>query len=199
MLSAVVETAGLSAPVRIRNISATGALIEGAAVPQENASVTLRRNNLSINGKIVWCRQNRCGIHFEGSVDVAAWIRHPSAIAPATSAAQMRVDQIQADVRAGTAPFVQPVPPAAQQPQSESSLEQRLAEEMSYVQRLVESIADELIDEPVVVSRHPQALQKFDLVNQILGHLATILTAQDRLKAVEGVGMEELRARLLRR
>jgi hypothetical protein len=48
---------------------------------------------------------------------------------------------------------------------------------MSYVQRLVESIADELIDEPVVVSRHPQALQKFDLVNQILGHLATILTA----------------------
>ena len=80
-----------------------------------------------------------------------------------------------------------------------SDLDSRLAHELGYVQRLLENLGDELINDLFLVQRHGQSLQSLDLVGQILGHVAAILMAQDKAAMIEEIGMEDLRARLKRK
>jgi hypothetical protein len=80
-----------------------------------------------------------------------------------------------------------------------SPLDRRLAEEIGYVVRLLAAVEDELADEPLLVQRHVGVLQNFDLAAQILGHLASVLNADNRESAIDAIGMTELRARLLRK
>ena len=112
---------------------------------------------------------------------------------------QQRVDEIQAQIRAGRS-FAPVAPVLNDEPadELEAKLPGRLAEEIAYVQQLIESIGDELIVEPVILQHHAGALQKFDAANQILSHISSILSASDRVGAAERVGMKDLRSRLLR-
>ncbi len=202
MLAATILVRGLSAHVRIRNLSETGALVEGSAIPEVGTKLTLCRNQFEAEASVVWAKQGRCGLQFDAPVVVTDWVVSQTA-RPCTgmTPAQQRIDQIQADIRAGIAPPPEAAAPVAASAAAEREgvLPQRLAEEIAYVQRLIESVGDELIGEPLIVHRHAGALQKFDAVDQILGHLAAVLKAGDRVRAVEAVGMEELRSRLLRR
>src|SRR5688500_15452 len=61
-------------PVRIRNMSRTGALIEGATIPPEGSPVRLSRGSLSVRGEIVWRRENRAGMRFGSAETVADWL-----------------------------------------------------------------------------------------------------------------------------
>lgn len=200
MLAATIQVRGLSADVRIRNMSETGALIEGSAVPQVGTTLTLCRNQLAMGAQVVWSRDGRCGLQFDQAIVVADWVSQASRPGAGMSAGQQRIDRIQAEIRAGQAPPPEPAVPigVGAGDELERALPQRLAEEIAYVQRLIESIGDALIGEPLIVHRHAGALQKFDAADQILGHLASILKAADPVGAAERVGMEELRARLLR-
>lgn len=200
MLAATIEVGGLGANVRVRNLSETGALIEGAQVPPAGTKLNLKRFDLVMPATVAWARGGRAGLHFDGVICVPEWIHQGHVARVASSAGQQRVDSIQAAVRSGLyTESAGPALPAPAVPAALSShLDKRLAEEIAYVQRLLEATGDELIGEPVVVHRHAGVLQNFDLVSQILGHVAAILTAEDQVKAVEQVGMQELRARLLR-
>ena len=53
--------------------------------------------------------------------------------------------------------------------------------------------------DPVMLHRHAVQLQSIDQINQILGHLARIISAEDRSLAVGQVSLEALRGRLQRR
>ena len=66
MLAASIEAGALNAPVRIRNLSETGAAIEGPALPHIGASFTLRRLDVAIAGVVMWVTGGRCGVHFDG-------------------------------------------------------------------------------------------------------------------------------------
>lgn len=74
-LAATVIAAGRSYPVRVRNISQGGALIEGADLPQEGSAVVLRRGSLSTPADIAWRDPNQCGVRFSTSIEVAEWVR----------------------------------------------------------------------------------------------------------------------------
>jgi hypothetical protein len=200
MLAAVIQANGFSADVRIRNLSRMGALIEGTPTPEVGTALTLCRHQLGTDARVVWSRPGRCRLRFDQAILVGEWITQASRPGAGMSASQQRIDRIQADIRAGSAPPAKPRKLVAAEAgaQLEAVLPQRLAEEIAYVQRLIESVGDELIGEPLIVHRHAGALQKFDAVNQILGHLASILKAPDHVRAAEEVGMEELRSRLLR-
>ena len=67
------------------------------------------------------------------------------------------------------------------------------------MRRLLDSVGDDLTDDPIILQRHGKALQNFDIACQILTHLGAIVGARDRGAAVNAVAMEELRARLLRK
>jgi hypothetical protein len=74
-LAAVLTTATGSAPVRVRNLSVNGALIDGASVPGEGSQVELHRGHLSVRGEIAWQAGNRCGVRFHEEIFVREWVQ----------------------------------------------------------------------------------------------------------------------------
>ena len=78
-----------SEPVKVRNLSPNGALIEGAVLPQTGTQVRLCRADLEVGGEIVWCKDGRAGLQFGSPVVVADWLPQGSA-----NAGQQRVDQL---------------------------------------------------------------------------------------------------------
>ena len=198
MLAATLRAGSADRPVRVRNISETGALIEGTTLPAAAAPVTLLRNALSVTGAIVWSRPGQAGLRFADVIDIRGWIR-PGPNNVARTAGQARVDTIQTAARAGLATLPARALSDTLRAELAAAMPARIVEELAHVRRLVESIGDELVSEPAIVCRHADALQKFDLAAQILGLLSTVLLADDQVTAAESIGQQELKARLLRK
>jgi hypothetical protein len=115
------------------------------------------------------------------------------------SEAQQRVDAIVAEAKRGLwKPQYQPAPAAPQPPMCPKLIDRRLSEEIQYVQRLLEMTGDQLAGDPAILQRHARAMQGFDLMSQILGHIARVVTADDKEATIDGIGMHDLRARLKR-
>ncbi|MGY4397327.1 hypothetical protein ACVWZA_002521 [Sphingomonas sp. UYAg733] len=198
LLAATIDAPGLHAPVRIRNLSESGAMLEGAVFPGIGETFTLRRAELSITATIVWRAGSRCGVRLDGVATVADWVAGKSTEPGSQARDQHYVDRVQAAVRAGIAfPDTQQRPAPAAKVDG-SDLTARLAQELAYVKRLLEAVGDTLTDDGLIVQKHSRSLQDFDLACQILGHLAAILAAPDPGAAVDAVALQDLRARLLR-
>lgn len=117
------------------------------------------------------------------------------------SPAQARCDAIQAGVRAGEArPSIrrEPSPLAAALVPTDDELKLRLAEELEYARRMLDSMGDALSGDPGVVVRHSVELQSVDIVGQMLGHIANVVRSSDPQGAAERIGMCDLKARLTR-
>jgi hypothetical protein len=193
-LAAVIRSDSLSAPVRIRNLSETGGLIEAPNLPAVGESLTLIRQEVEIGAQVAWREGDRCGIQFAGSIVVDDWIAGKS-LGPATRAPQVRVDDIQRTIRAGGA-LVDASESTLPAVHVRNGLDRRIAHELDYVVRLLNSVATGLADDPVLVRRHATSLQNFDVACQIIGHLRTVLEAHDKAAAIDGIAIAELQARL---
>lgn len=196
LLSATIEAGRLRAPVRIRNLSETGAMIDGAVLPEVGTALLLRRLEVEIGATAVWRSDGRCGITFDGTVSVDEWISGVRQSFRPASSGQPRVDGIQAAIRSGTSLPVEDAP-ASDDPIDPEGLERRIAEELAYVCRLLGAVGEELADDPIILQRRGRALQNFDAACQILAHLGAIVASGDRAAAVDAVTLEELRTRLL--
>lgn len=202
LLAATAEVGGRSLPVRIRNLSESGAMVEGAGLPEAGLPLILMRGDLQVAATVAWAAGGRRGVRFAGPTPVNEWTGgKPRPIDCTGLRDQRRVDAIQAEARAD--------PPALRAlrasetpsapPPAPTDLDNRLAEELGYVQRLLEGLGDELIADLLLIQRHGKSLQSLDLVGQILGHVSAILRADDKAAVVEEIGMEDLRARLKRK
>lgn len=69
LLHAEVDVAGSVLPVRLRDISVGGALIEGEHLPAVGSCVILRRNELQVNGSIVWSNGRHAGLAFRAPIE----------------------------------------------------------------------------------------------------------------------------------
>ncbi len=96
-LGAALHAAGTSAPVRIRNLSMAGALLEGAGLPSEGTRVELRRGSLVARGEVAWAGGAQRGMRFDEGIDVAAWVR------PIGHLGQRRVDLALNSIRSDAA------------------------------------------------------------------------------------------------
>lgn len=76
LLTALVETSGRSVDVKLRNLSAEGALIEADVLPEEGTEISFRRGDLTMGGTVVWVSGRRAGIKFNGSLTPEALLRH---------------------------------------------------------------------------------------------------------------------------
>ena len=74
-LTAVLETETASLPVRIRNISPGGALIEGEKLPAIGSKVRLMRGGLTATGFLSWEGNGHAGLNFDARVDVQTWVQ----------------------------------------------------------------------------------------------------------------------------
>jgi hypothetical protein len=110
-LAAVLHGGTAAVPVRIRNISATGALIEGRSLPPAGTAVRLVRGELSAVGELAWSSTGHAGIRFADAVDVEGWVKRVG------HSGQQRVDGVVAALRRSES-----VPPELQKGGSVDSL-----------------------------------------------------------------------------
>lgn len=198
LLSAAIRSEGVTAPVRIRNVSEKGAMVDGDALPETGATLVLQRLDIEMRGVVVWRANGRCGIRFDGAASVDEWVVGRRTPAATFGHGQLRVDQIQAAIRSGQA-IADDEPPPSGDPDVPLDVEARIADELDYVQRMLDEVANDLIGDALLLQRHGQALQYFDNACQILGHLSAVLKADDRPAAITGITLEALRARLQRK
>lgn len=158
--------------VKIRNISATGALVEGASTPSSGSLVQLVRGGLIVHGLIAWSSEGRCGIKFSGSVDVHKWRAAP------TSSEQQRVDEAVRLIKAGAVPL--PVPPSAQASEraDANGVGVDMPADLRRVSRLLEDLGASLSIDDHVIARHCIALQNLDIATQMLAALTGVISGE---------------------
>lgn len=76
LLTAVIELSGRTLDVKLRNLSADGALIEADTLPVEGAEIRFKRGDLIVGGKVIWVRGTRAGINFNAPLTPEALLRH---------------------------------------------------------------------------------------------------------------------------
>ena len=64
LLAASIEALGAVVPVKLRNLSTEGALIEGDGLPVEGSEVLFRRNELSVSSRVAWVHGKHAGVAF---------------------------------------------------------------------------------------------------------------------------------------
>ena len=94
-LMAMLHANSSACPVRVRNLSPHGALLEGAELPREGAAVQLMRGSLCAAGEVAWQSDRHCGVCFNGTVDVDEWVKRAGPIG------QQRIDSVVAEYRDG--------------------------------------------------------------------------------------------------
>jgi hypothetical protein len=193
MLAATISAGTVSAPVRIRNLSEVGAMIDGPALPTTGSRLMLNRMAMSIAATVIWSNGGRCGLSLQCPIMVDDWIA--GAASTAANAGQFRVDQIQSAVRSGAALPGETGAPAPS-PDDLPPIERRVAGELTRVKRMLDRVSEELIDDVDVLMRHERAMQSFDIAAMIVEELAAVLAADDSDRAVGSVHMHELRSRL---
>lgn len=161
-LAASLYCDGTASPVKIRNISSTGALVEGAAIPSIGSLVQLVRGNSIVHSLVAWSADGKCGLKFSGSVDVREWIAAPS------NTEQQRVDEVVRLVKAGAVPL--PVP-QLDEPGSPSNVPGRPQDVSADLRRACEllgNLANAFAGDLDIVTRHGSALQNLDIAMQVI-------------------------------
>ena len=157
---AAISASNVAGPVKIRNLSPGGALIEAKALPVPGEHVMLRRGEDSISGRVVWSHDGKAGLQFEAKVLVSKWL-------PAGQAGQQRVDETFQQMK-DAAQGAPPAPPRLLPSQMPESLDlRRLA-------RAIDALADDLADDPAAIARYGTRLQALDMAGQALRKIADL-------------------------
>lgn len=75
-LAASVEIAGVPQPVKLRNLSEEGALIESERLPLEGTTTFFERNELRLKSRVVWVEGRYAGIAFARPLRQEEVLRH---------------------------------------------------------------------------------------------------------------------------
>lgn len=158
---------GRSERVKMRDISASGALIEGPILPIAGTPCRLVRGELAIEAVVVWANSGRIGLKFRNRTQVKAWL-------PSGQMTQSQVDQ---EVATAKAELVGK-PPASPNRTLQSPLLTNV--DINAVADALATLADELADDPVVVGRFMSKLQQLDVGVQTLRKVAELVQTSER-------------------
>jgi hypothetical protein len=150
---ATMAAASASGPIKIRNMSLSGALLEGGALPPIGEYLSLRRGELAISGHVVWRQQGKAGLCFDHAVEVTDWL-------PAGSGWQQRVDRTFQELKANPAPAHPPSAPARPSAIGKSDL--------LTVADALDALANILAEDGRIVAAHSSKLQALDAASQML-------------------------------
>jgi hypothetical protein len=76
LLAATIEVAGRDVPVRLRNLSEQGALVEGDQLPLEGTSTLFQRKELRLRSRIIWVQGRFAGVAFDQPLKPEDVLRH---------------------------------------------------------------------------------------------------------------------------
>ncbi len=156
-LAASLSSKAGSAPVHVRNISASGALIEGSIAPANGEALILKRGSLEAAASIIWKEGRRAGIAFGTSIDVADWMaRQPSTH-------QARVDDMIRAVRAESTP-------TAIQGRTDEALPVSWETDLRALRNMLAQLETGLIADVIMVATHPE-IQLLDVALQTIDRM----------------------------
>ncbi len=90
LMRATLDFSGRAVEVRLRNLSADGAQVEGNQLPIEGTELLFRKGELAVAGSIIWTKGKQAGIRFEHDLDPKAMLNHVPAPRPRMAAAFRR-------------------------------------------------------------------------------------------------------------
>ena len=194
-LAATLYFEGSSTPVKIRNISAHGVLLESALAPPAGELVQLVRGALIVHALVAWSTGGRCGLKFSGCIDVEQWRANPS------NSEQERVDDIIRLVKAGAVPL--PVPPLTESNQDSGTLDPgaSVSADLRRILDLLDDLSAVLANDPDIIARHAPALQNIDIAMQLIAAIEGSAPGHGRLD-LEGsklIGLRRSADQALRR
>ena len=76
LLAATIEVDGVPEPVKLRNLSEEGALIEGERLPAEGSISFFQRNDLRLKSSVVWVHGHYAGVAFNRPLKPDEVLRH---------------------------------------------------------------------------------------------------------------------------
>ena len=178
-IAAVLRGAGGSCPVRIRNLSRSGALVEAPVLPPQGSAVELVRSVYRVSGEVVWRAGSRCGLRLGSAIVVADWMANPA------NRHQGVVDKMVAEIKGelATAPAAAPSPP----------LSIDLGEDVDRLRLLLEAMGDDLTSVPETLMRHAASLQHLDIAGQMPDALKQAVDANPDLRRLGLVRLHSLR------
>lgn len=156
-----------SSPVRLRNLSRQGALIEASNLPNAGSIITLRRGTLEAKGRVVRASDDRIGVEFFSPVSVQSWLPVKG------SPAQRSVDQL-AVAMASSNPFVDLAEPP-QRDRISSAME--ISAELKSLQSELTTLGDSLAQDCILVATHPE----IQFLDQATQRIAKLIDAVDEL------------------
>lgn len=151
-------------PVKIRNMSQGGALIEGGALPRLGEALSIRRGELTAVGRIVWCEEGRAGVRFDCEVDVMDWL-------PAGSRKQEQVAQTFHELKNSHRESIAPPPPRVT---GNSPFDRQ---DLLEVAEALDALADVLAEDPRVIATCASKLQALDIASQLLRRCVALVPA----------------------
>lgn len=152
-LAAVLYSKAGSCPVHVRDISPTGALIEGSILPDKGEELVVKRAGLEASARIVWKADRKAGVAFTTMIHVAEWMSKQASVH------QGRVDNIIQDIRSGGAicpskVIVRPLPPLSM-----------IEAELEALKTNLTQLEHGLIGDVVLIATHPE-IQLLDVALQ---------------------------------
>ena len=82
MLLGTLNHAGEALPIKLRNLSPDGALVEGDKLSAEGSEIVFERNELIIRAQVAWVKGNQARISFAERLPAEAVLRHISTPKP---------------------------------------------------------------------------------------------------------------------
>lgn len=76
LMTATLEISGRAIKVKLRNLSAEGAQVEGEELPVEGTALMFRKGDIATVGQVVWTKDKQAGIRFDKELETAAVLHH---------------------------------------------------------------------------------------------------------------------------
>lgn len=167
-LAAVMRAGPETAPVKVRNLSSNGALLETPVSPPVGTTIDLLRGALAARGEVMWQSGTKCGVRFSSEVSVSDWLKTPPA------SPQGRVDELVALFKAGGIPeanssAVSPRPRHARS-------REKLIDDLEAAISLMQVLENDLTSSNETLARHAVTLQNLDIAVQMMRAIAAELS-----------------------
>ena len=187
-LAAMLHWRAERSPVKVRNMSHHGAMIEGGLIPPCGSEVSLVRGSLVLTARVIWIAPNRCGLQSRSTIDVGEWMNPPG------NCAQQRVDEIVHIAKAGAVPIpVSRFAPGRLLDHPRPTLSTQIIGDLSVVAHLIDDLGEDLVSEPSTLAMHATKLQNLDLATQMLAALCEELSAAGGPEDRQLARLEEIR------
>lgn len=182
LLAATLQVGANRVPVRIRNISSAGALIETHKSLHVGRTAVLTHADMSVAGQVVWADGRSIGFCFSEKIDDSRWRFAED------DHTRMKVTEIKPSDYSNL----------SLQRTEDDTLPARVSEEIDLIARTMRLISETMVADPILRQRYSQLLQEMDLTEDRLKQMAQIVRAGCTKANAELLATGPLRARLLR-